>query len=549
MKRAILPLAAFVALVSALVLGSGCGFASDAQFKPLCTSDEQCGADEVCFPDGCGDPGKGIVVEVIPSPQQGYHAQDFALTDAAPTQNWQVAAPTGFAGFVQRKVPNPEPDQQLIPYSGSVTFSITGESKVIPGLRRHFTATVSPTDGAYKIPVSTGVFSLVLSSAETSIPPSFASGKAVEPGDIANVDFRLPSSADVFRVDGRLVRTGNLAIQTAEMDVQALDPNNFQPLSQRVPASSGQTGSTGDFSLFLGPDYRATSTFVIVATPRNSAAMVPTKRFIIPVQGFLNAPLELGDYGLPVDATGVVTGADGMPIAGATVYVEGPVNGGGDFKSQRVLTAADGKFLLRTLPTRTSDESTLWVIPPTTSAQGILRKRVTISSAKKDVGTVVSPAKSVVTGAVILANGEKAPGVRVVAEPLGEGTGVLPPSGTEVTTDAEGAFSIALDPANYRLDFIPTTPNLPRKSVLFTVNLGAHSTLDGVQLSKARTVSGVISGRPNELNRDTLKALPYASVRYFRVIEERPGMKKSAVLLSESVADAQGNYSIVLPSN
>ena len=558
MRRSLLPLVAFVALVSALVLGTGCGTIGTPEFR-ACTSDAQCGGGEVCFPDGCGDPGVGIRVEVMPNPQLGYHAQDFEVPDRElkATQHLEVLPPSAITGLVQRSFGGTSPGLDVFPYDGPVTFNVSGESKLIPGLRRRFTAAVvikpgveGQPDGTYTVPVSSGVFTVAVATANTAIPAASELNQVVETGQSAVVNFVLEASSDIFGVAGRLVRTGNLAIQNAEMEVQAFDPRTLLPLSQPVPASSGQIGSTGDFSLFLAPkssDGANYDSFLIVATPKDASALVPTKKFSVAVENTLRDPLELGDYGVPVDVTGSVTDAQGLPILGATVYVEGEVNGDGTFKSQRAVTLADGTFSLKTLASKTGTSMTLWVIPSAKSPHGILRKLVSITSSTRELAAASCPPKPRLTGSVIGADGVPAAGIRVVAEALKETSGILPPSGAEAMTNAEGAFELALDPALYRLDFIPTVANVPRASRMMEIVATRENTLDGMPLSRARTVSGTVSARPDKANLDLVKAVPYAGVRFFRVIT-LPDNEQGSVLLAESVADAQGNYTVTLPT-
>ncbi|MBL8954160.1 MAG: hypothetical protein JNK82_25510, partial [Myxococcaceae bacterium] len=55
----------FVAIAVTLVLSTcSMGPAQDPYQLVACTVDVQCRQGQVCFPDGCGDPGKNIVVEV-----------------------------------------------------------------------------------------------------------------------------------------------------------------------------------------------------------------------------------------------------------------------------------------------------------------------------------------------------------------------------------------------------------------------------------------------------------------------------------------------------
>ena len=47
--------------------------------EPICTTDADCAEGMLCFAEGCGDPGKNIVVEVEGGALNGQFARDFKL--------------------------------------------------------------------------------------------------------------------------------------------------------------------------------------------------------------------------------------------------------------------------------------------------------------------------------------------------------------------------------------------------------------------------------------------------------------------------------------
>ncbi|HSP81191.1 MAG TPA: carboxypeptidase regulatory-like domain-containing protein, partial [Myxococcaceae bacterium] len=115
-------------------------------------------------------------------------------------------------------------------------------------------------------------------------------------------------------------------------------------------------------------------------------------------------------------------------------------------------------------------------------------------------------------------------------------------------TDAQGHFELALDPGQYRLDFIPSQ-NLPRVSRIVTVRPGESTTPEGIlplqpfALSKGRQINGLVSFSGARLLQSPA---PYASVRFFRVVnvEGQP----SALLLSQTLTSQDGTYSATLPT-
>jgi hypothetical protein len=229
------------------------------------------------------------------------------------------------------------------------------------------------------------------------------------------------------------------------------------------------------------------------------------------------------------------------------------VGGGGLFRSQKVLTDANGSFELLTLASESGNPMTLSVVPPPGSSAGLTQRYVQVPRTSlvqspdvmcgermKVRGTLLKPSSS-----------EPAAGVQVVAEPLEDVPGWPRPAFSfeaPRTTDEGGHFELAMDPGRYRFDFIPTE-NLPRVSRIVTVRpaegLSTSETaleLSSFTLSKGRSVTGQVSF--NGSNR--LSAAPYASIRFFRVVDVEG--KPSALLLSQTLADQNGGYSTTVPA-
>src|SRR5215472_3362096 len=90
----------------ALLAAIACGKRS-SRF-PICSQDSDCGASEVCFADGCGNPEQGIRVEVTPNTQDGLYAQDFALDEVKGRVNFEITAPTLIQGQARQGAPAPD---------------------------------------------------------------------------------------------------------------------------------------------------------------------------------------------------------------------------------------------------------------------------------------------------------------------------------------------------------------------------------------------------------------------------------------------------------
>lgn len=548
----------------------------------VCHSDSECGTNEICFPEGCGDPGGGLVVEIQGNSRTGQLAQDFAISDGgvSPTINFQMLPPSSVGGEFQRKLTPSGND--LAFYGETVSVRVKGQSLLIPGVVRSYQSTfVMPERGAYKLPVGAGKFVVTAEAADPSIPPQ-ASEAIVSAGESTPLTFAFASSEATIVLAGRLLKRidqgtpvpAEIPVREAAMDVQAFNPITLRPLSQRAHASSGTPESKGDFTLFIAPEAYALDAFVIIASPREPGSLVPSKTFTITQPIDPNLRLQLGDFGDPLpQMQGELKTTAGSPVAGASVYLEGPVSGGGVFRSKVVTTDAKGVFRVDLLPSA-SDPTVgaylLTALPPPTSAAGVVQKAVRavskvgqlaylqVVNATDEPSRVTCPDKITVIGS-LLRPGSAAPaiGATVIAravEQLKElGNQPLPMGDTEVVTDESGRFSIELDPGVYQLDFIPGE-DLPRTTRVVTVRADMMPSSDGgtpsrtvdlkdFELRKGRKVTGAITA-PN-LNGEPGFAVN-ATVRYFRV--SGVGGVATSLLLGEAVTDSLGNYSVMLPA-
>jgi len=550
----------------------GCGSDLRPIYKP-CTSDLECGASKICFPEGCGDPGGGLVVEIQGNSRTGQLAQDFAISDAgvAAKINFDLLPPSTLKGEFQRL------STPLAFYGETVSLKVKGESLLIPGVVRSYQATfVKPERGAFKLPVGAGRYVVTAETADLSIPPDMAEvsiGSGVE----TSLSFGFPSVEDTIVLSGRLLKridTGSsvpdIPITQAAMDVQAFNPISKRPLSQRAHVSSGTPESKGDFTLFIAPEAYALPSFIVVASPREPGSLVPSKTFTITQPIDPNLRLQLGDFGDPLpQMLGLLQTTGGVAVVGASVYLEGPVNGGGEFRSDVVTTNAKGEFRVNLLPSSSDGAYLLTALPPSPSAAGVVQRQVKAISkvgqpaylqvvGAPDPDVVTCPDKITVIGSLQRPGGtDPAIGATVIAravEQLKElGNQPLPMGDTEVVTDENGRFTLELDPGIYQVDFIPGG-DLPRTTRLITVRAETAAGPDGgapsrtvdlkqTELRNGRQVTGTITA-PN-LNGDPGFAVN-ATVRYFRV--SPVGGSRTSLLLGEAVTDSMGNYSVTLPA-
>ncbi|HZI12907.1 MAG TPA: carboxypeptidase regulatory-like domain-containing protein [Myxococcus sp.] len=530
----------------ALLACAGCALLRDEPDPStlVCRSDAECAANEVCFPDGCGNPGRDIVVEVTPNPQAGLHAQDFRVENLRPVQNLELFGPASVAGHVVRATSLPAPDGGVAThdYSEPLRLSANGTSTLLPGVARQYEASLVPLNGTWRMRVGTGAYTVTLMAEDPELPP-VRDTVVVEPGAEAALALVLPAPGAVVRLSGRVVRQEEVMVDTP-LDIQALDAD-LTPLSQRVEVTRG----TGAFTLVMPREAARRTAVLLRVRAVGTGGWVPQKTFTVDPRAPLTAPLELGDYGEPVPVTGRVLDLKGAPVAGATVALRGRVGGGGDFHSPLAKTDAGGGFALRTLPAAFGGTLTLVVVPPPGSEAGLTTVPVDVPRTGATLPEVVCPSRRVVTGVVLRPDSdEPESGVRILAEPVDEVPGWPRPSGggeALSATDVDGSFRLRLDPAVYRVDFIPTE-NRPRITRLVTVLPSedpAEQKLAAIPLQKGRTVRGRVT--EGAADAGPARGLPYASVRFFRVanVEGRP----LSVLLAQTVTDPLGNYTVLLP--
>lgn len=530
----------------AVLAAAGCAFLEEAPDPSLlvCRSDDECGVNEICFPDGCGDPGRDIVVEVVPDPRLRSHAQDFRVDNLRPRQDLELSEPAAVAGRVLRATSLPAADGGVVlrNYNEVLHLSASGESLLLPGVTRQYEATLVPTNGAWRLPVGTGDYTVTLTADDVEVPPVRGT-RRVEPGAEAPLELVLPAADTVAKLSGKVVRQGGVLVD-APLEIQALDAD-LSPLSQRVPVSRG----TGDFTVAVPGEVARRTAVLLQVTAPGEAPWVPRKTFTVDPRAPLSEPLQLGDYGTPVQVTGRVLGLDGRPIPGATVALQGEVGGGGTFHGPLATTTAEGRFTATTLPAAPGGTLSLVVVPPPVSTSGLAVLPVEVPRTGVALPDILCPNRRVLRGTLLLPdNFTPAAGVRVLAEPVGQVPGwPRPPAGGEAlgTTDDTGTFRLRLDPAVYRVDFVPAE-NLPRVSRTVTMLPGEDATeqvLATLPLQRGRTVSGrVLDGAADA---GTPPGVPYASIRFYRVVTVAG--QPTTVLLSQAVSDPEGRYTALMP--
>ncbi|OJH36787.1 hypothetical protein [Cystobacter ferrugineus] len=531
-----------VLLAGVLLLGCGTSF-PDEPFG--CRDDSDCADDQVCFVNGCGDPGRNLVVEIVSNAKEGLFAQDLKVDELRDQQTLLLRGPSTLQGRVRV-----QGESSSTAYSAPVTLRITGESLLIPGVPRwQGDSTLDPDpQGFYSLPVASGRYTVKLLTTNSELPP-LSSRSDVQPGSTATLDFLLPAPSQLVRMIGKVLRYDNEPMPAdVPLEVQALDEQQ-NPLTQRVVVD----GRTGLFSLVLRRTDFERDSLTLQVTSTNY--LVPQMLISLDPSQALTEPILLPDYGEPVRLQGRVVDPGGKPVAGATLFVSGSVLGGGQYRSPQVESQADGTFELSTLPSPplgSGRELILSILPRAGSPAGstetsIVVPRVSVSKLgdvfcqerRKVVGTVLGPVGS-----------QPAAGVQVEATLLKEVVGTPRPAASRVAadrrTDEEGHFELLLDPGVYRFDFT-SLENLPRFSRIVTVRPWTATTPAtpqevSVTLPKGRRVTGYI--RLGEGTRERPE-VPDASLRFYRLVAVEG--ENSALLLGETTSDAAGAFSTTLP--
>lgn len=544
----------YLSLVAVACSTAGCMMASSPA-GPGCVSNSDCTASQICFPEGCGDPGKNLAIEVVPSPTVGHYAQDFWVDELSAQLDLKLFPPLSIDGQVSIGLATPQV------YTRGLSLTAEGKSEIIPGVTRVYSSTFSVLDrGSYSMPVGAGSYTLTATPQETSIP-SLAQQVVLDPrlAPFPAQNLAFPSDSEVTVISGRLLRVAadNSPVTQAQMDLLVRDPLTKRSLSQRTPASSGYSGSRGDFTLYVDQSADSLDPIEIVAQPRDGTAFVPTKVFTLHRPFPDPLVLEMGDWGSPVPGlTGTVVDAKGSPVKGARLYMEGTVAGGGTWRSRPVETDAQGQFQVDLLPP-SGNGMLLVAVPPPSATAGILQAKVTLKRPAGGTASLVPttfscPSRIPLRGTVVTPDGALAPDVKVLAHPIDPVDGLLMPlDPVEVFTDTSGQFTLWVDPAHWRIDFLPGG-GLPRRTRLVLVHRNALPgmtpsavDLNVTELFRGRKVSGVVTEQQSALQTNQ-KRVPNASIRFFRVTTV--GGEPSAVLLGQTLADDSGAYSVMLPS-
>ncbi len=555
-------------LVSLLASCSGPTLLSEQS----CTSNEQCDSGQLCFAEGCGDPGKNIVVEIEGGALNGQLARDFPLEAGTlgAVYDFRMQGPLSVSGEFQRERSTSSNPLDRTSYTESVVVRAVGQSMLLPGVMRIYEERfASPERGSFEMKVGAGSYTLTAMPADRTVPPVV--NLVQVPSEYPALTFVFPavdgapaiSGQLIKRVDNTLIPPEPVLLSVSDgVDLQLFDVQTSQPLSQRFPMSG-----TGEFAITVSPEARNRTQLMLVASPREPGVPIPTKRFVLEAQVTTAVSLEYGDFGQAAEAEGTILDSQGNPVAGAQVVLEGTVVGDGMFRSKIVETNLAGSFKVSSLGSRSDGSFQLTVVPPKGSRAAYSQRQVTVK-VSRTAGSAQTMGKLtpmsfklddrlVAKGTVTLPGGnEAARGVFVRAtlqaetRTTKEDLKALPIEPAESTTADDGSFELPLDPGLWRFEFMPGG-KLPISSRLVTIKTAIDEktglklptqTLTPVELSFGRTVTGSVSSVTGMVR----QPVPYSQLRFFRVttVEGRP----ASILLGTAIADDRGTYEVVLPA-
>jgi len=529
-------------------------FGPDGYPPPLkveCTGDEQCGPSEVCFADGCGDPGRDIAVEVTPNNRAGQHAQDFAIERLQAEQDFRLVPATVLLGSVVRTGDADPQTGAAGPstlYEQAISVRIFGESAIIPGLHRSFELTQAAQGGSFTMSAASGRYQGTLTTEDPSIPPQPITVE-LQPGAQTELTVTLPAADRLTVIRGQLFGTllplyGDTFLIEAFSATQAMQPVPPPPLAQATLTNP----VNAEFELSLPTAViEAGEPIRIRATPVSVLGLKPTQTFEVLPDPATMLQLQIGPVEIPTTLSGRAVDGLGRPVVNATVYVDALTETGASARSASVRTNADGTFSVQVLSNPTGGNG-IWVVPQARHAAGQAQFFYPLGRDSQSVGDLVLPWRTPTRVTVVSPDELPADNALVVAEPIDalEG-GSLPTFRREEVTAADGTIVLWLEPGIYRLDVNPGAP-LPRTSRLVavgstTVQPGQQPPVGDVstiRLNRGRTVTGKVVAADGE------RPLSGVMVRFFRVVELN--RVNTHLLLAEATTDANGLYSVSLPT-
>jgi carboxypeptidase family protein len=540
--------------------GTGSGGSGGASGYARCTTDEHCGQAAGCVAGTCLPRGASIAsplaAEIRP---EGASAQaaftEFAAVPAGGA--WMLKASASVAvtaAFTSINKPDSFPSTSnvvleipsLIPGRPALTFEATTASA---------TKTASLTVPDF-IRGRSGTLSLIpLAPANQKFPP-FKFSVAVPTTGSALYDVAAPTVTVMMLPSENLTPHGILvdALNDPKTTYAARAFQNGTQVS-----NSAATTPYGTFALQV-PAAFAAGEVVIELSPSTASGdpWVTLKAMTLsganPDLGTITLPTyQVPDPTKDLPVVFAVQGGDapGTPVAGAAfraVTTLAADDRGVTRFWRDATTDADGNASLFLVPganrmPRTYDVSVVPAAGAPYAAKCVQQPVLTGGN----IGTIQLSRRPVLSGTVSSALGAVVPGVTVVAtrDAAAARVGVCAataPTTVSTTTDATGAFSLALDPGVYQIDYDPpagsSAPRLTQRDVDVSVTVGRP-----VQLPAPALIEGDVRDAAD-------MPLRNATIRIF---EPRcatvAGCTTPPWLRAETQSDANGHFRAVVAAN
>src|SRR5262249_11625866 len=288
---------------------------------------------------------------------------------------------------------------------------------------------------------------LVVGPLDPAVPPATVVGLEVDAGT-TTLTMDLLSAAQVQTVSGTVL-AGPGQPETVPPQVQLLAPDGRSLSALTTAAPSGA------FQLSIGVD--ALDGGALLQTSPGGAPLGATAAFAVPDAARFGMPFLVGDTAVPIRVSGTIFGPDTTPITGASVFVQGTVQGGGSGNVGPAFSASDGIFSLQTRPEATAGSLQLWVVPPPGALGGLLRAPLDAPAGSPVRRTWNCPPGPPLPGSLLLPDAGPAAGVQLRADPVAAASPAspVPPAGASGTSGEAGTFALRLDPGLYVLEVAP----------------------------------------------------------------------------------------------
>jgi len=506
-----------------------------------CSTNAQCDS-SVCFLGECRDPASSLSLvhaEVRTSDSAFGTLQTGGIDlTKTPVADFTLQPLLTVSGRVLQKS-DPQGTSQVPVPGAAVVFT-----DLNPGIPDRIVSISAQSDssaatpGSYTVRLPASVYDVLVAAANQ--PAVHPDGPVLQSNP--SLDLILPAAAQLAHVHGVLV-TGGTPLAGAQ--VSAVDAAGFAIAVPQV------TGGDGSFALDLPPGPPVFSLQVGAPSAPGPSASNPLPAFA-PKPFPANQPADLGtiDLGvLPPPATfnGKVVDARGAPVASARVLMLSVTAPGVAplpyVLSRQATTGPDGSF---SVPVR---EGTYQVevapdVDPQLPAISDPLTLAIVAPATDFASAIVCPDKVKVTGTVLRPDGKTAPaGLRIDATRVGDPLVVS--RGTQsATTDASGAFSLALDRGRHRVEIVPGTESgLPRTILTVDVPTSpAPVALPALRIAPPHELVGTVRA-PGSKSGDPPRTVPGATIDFYAV----DSTGKRSVLIGNAIADNSGAYTAVLP--